>query len=282
MGDDLKGRTAVVTGASGGIGLETAKGLARLGAAVTLVGRDPARLEAARAEVAAVATGAPPTTARCDLASLAAVRRLATELRQRLPVLDVLVNNAGAMNTTRKLSADGHELTFAVNHLATYLLTRELLPSLKAARSPRVVTVASEAHRMGALDFDDLGSAGTYSGFRVYGTSKLCNILFARELARRETSVASNSLHPGVVATGFGRNDAGWYRRLFGAVAPFLKTPAQGARTSIHLAASPSVAGVTGSYFKDEREARPRAAALDAAAAARLWEVSARMTGLPA
>jgi len=282
MGEGLKGRTAVVTGATGGIGLETALGLARLGATVTLVGRDEARLEAARQAVAAAAAGAPPTVARCDLGSLAEVRRLAEALRGRLPRLDVLVNNAGAMNATRKLSADGHELTFAVNHLATYLLTRALFPSLRAAPAPRVVTVASEAHRMGALDFDDLDASRAYSAMRVYGTSKLCNILFARELARREGWLASNSLHPGVVATGFGRNDPGWTRLLVRAVAPFLKTPEQGARTSLHVAASPALEGVSGRYFKDEREAAPRAQALDDAAAARLWEVSARLTGLPA
>src|SRR5512138_2008750 len=276
----LAGRTAVVTGASSGIGVPTAVGLARLGASVALVARDRAKGEAALAAVrAASAPGATPRLFLADLGALAQVRRLAQELLAALPRIDVLVNNAGAMHARRKESAEGHELTLAVNHLAPFLLTNLLLPRLRASAPARVVTVSSEAHRLGPLDLDDLESRRGYSPMKVYGRSKLANVLFANELARREdgTGVTSNSLHPGVVATGFGRNDPGWMRVLVTLGRPFLMSPAKGARTSVWAASAPELAGVTGRYFKDRREVAPARFALDPEAGRRLWDLSERL-----
>src|SRR5512138_677785 len=276
----LAGRTAVVTGASSGIGVPTAVGLARLGASVALVARDRAKGEAALAAVrAASAPGATPRLFLADLGALAQVRRLAQELLAALPRIDVLVNNAGAMHARRKESAEGHELTLAVNHLAPFLLTTLLVPRLRASAPSRVVTVSSEAHRMGPLDLDDLEARRGYSAMRVYGRSKLANVLFANELARRldGAGVASNSLHPGVVATGFGRNDPGWLRLLVTLGRPFLASPEKGARTSLHVAAAPEVEGVTGQYFKDRRVVAPAPYARDEGVQARLWELSERL-----
>jgi len=276
MEGTLAGKVVVVTGATGGIGLETARGLAKLGARVAVVARDRARGEAALRAVEEAGPGARPLLLVADLASLAEVRRLAAELQATLPRLDVLVNNAGAIHQRRKASPDGLELTFAVNHLAPYLLTRLLLPKLRESAPARVVTVASEAHRMGAIDWQDLQSE------RGYGTSKLMNILFAAALARRlaGTGVTSNSLHPGVVATGFGKNDPGSFRFLVRLARPFLLSPERGARTSVHVAAAPELVSVSGRYFKDRREATPSAAARDEASQERLWEISAGLAGL--
>lgn len=279
MAPPLLGRQIVVTGASNGIGLHTATGLARLGASVALVARDRGRGEAALGATRAAGPDGAHALFLADLGSLAQVRRLAEELLAALPRLHVLVNNAGAIHMTRKVSEDGHELTFAVNHLAPFLLTSLLLPRLRASAAARVVTVSSEAHRMAPLDLDDLQAERGYAGMKVYGRSKLANVLFASELARRldGTSVASNSLHPGVVATGFGRNDRGWMRLLVTLAGPFLVTPEKGARTSIHVAASPDLAGVSGRYFKDRREVAPAPFARDPAVARRLWEASERL-----
>ena len=278
----MAGKTVVVTGAAGGIGLQTALGLARQGATVALTARDAVRGVAARAEVEAAGGPGRALLFLADLSSLAEVRRLAAEL-SALPRLDVLLHNAGAMHATRTVTPDGLELTFAANHLAPWLLTRLLWPKLVDARA-RVVTVASEAHRIAPLDLDDLQSERAYSAWTAYGRSKLCNVLFAAELARRAagTGVTSNSLHPGVVATGFGRNDGGLNRLLFTLIRPFLLTAEKGARTSIHVASAPELAGVTGRYFKRSREAVPSAAARDERVARALWEASARLTGMPA
>jgi NAD(P)-dependent dehydrogenase (short-subunit alcohol dehydrogenase family) len=278
----LAGKTAVVTGATGGIGLQTAIGLARQGATVAITARDAVRGVAARAEVEAAGGPGRALLFTADLASLAEVRRLAADL-SALPRLDVLVHNAGAMHDVRKVTPDGLELTFAANHLAPWLLTRLLWPKLVEARA-RVVTVASEAHRIAPLDLDDLQSERGYSAWTAYGRSKLCNVLFAAELARRAagTGVTSNSLHPGVVATGFGRNDGGINRLLFTLMRPFLLTAEKGARTSIHVASAPELDGVTGRYFKRSRVATPSAAARDEGVARALWEASARLTGMPA
>ncbi len=275
----LRGKHIVVTGASTGIGRETAIGLARLGASVALVARDRAKGDAALAAVRQASTDGSPSLFLADLGSLAQVRRLAGELDAALPRLDVLLNNAGALHATRKASADGLELTFAVNHLAPFLLTSLLLPRLRASAPARVVTVASEAHRLGPLDLDDLQARRGYAALKVYGRSKLANVLFSNELARREagTGVTSNSLHPGAVATGFGRNDPGWFRLLVTIGSPFLTTPRKGARTSIHVASASELAGVTGRYFKDLREVAPAPFARDEAVQRRLWELSERL-----
>ncbi len=279
----MAGKNVVVTGTTSGIGRESALGLARMGASVALVARDRTRGEETLEAVRAVSTGGAPSLFLADLASLAEVRALAASIASALPTLDVLVNNAGAIHMTRKPTADGFEMTFAVNHLAPFLLTNLLLPKLLASAPARVVTVASEAHRQARLDFDDLQGERDYAAFRAYGRSKLANILFSNELARRlaGTRVTSNSLHPGVVATGFGKNDPGWMRLLVTVGRPFLTSPEKGARTTLHVATAPELAGVSGRYFKRSREARPSAAALDAGSQARLWDVSARMVGLP-
>jgi retinol dehydrogenase 14 len=278
----MTGEDVIVTGATSGIGRETALGLARMGASVAIVARDRRRGEETLEALRSASTGGAPRLFLADLASLAEVRVLAAELSRALPKLDVLVNNAGAIHMTRKVTVDGFEMTFAVNHLAPFLLTNLLLPRLVASAPARVVTVASEAHRSKALDFDDLQSERGYAPFRVYGRSKLANILFSSELAGRlaGTGVTSNSLHPGVVATSFGKNDPGWMRLLVTLGRPFLSTPAQGARTTLHVASAPELAEVSGRYFKRSREARPSAAALDESAQRRLWDVSARMVGL--
>ncbi len=282
MDAPLAGKTAVVTGATGGIGLATARGLAALGARVALVGRDLDRGERALEAVQAEAPDSRPLLFLADLARLADVRHLAVDLREGLPRIDVLVNNAGAIHMVRKTSADGFEMTFAVNHLAPYLLTRLLASRLQESAPARVVTVSSEAHRRSAVDFDDLQSERAYHPWRAYGASKLMNVLFSNALAMRlpASAVTSNSLHPGVVASGFGKNDPGWMRLLVTFGGPFLLSPRRGARTSIHVASAPDLAGVTGRYFAGRREATPAPAALDEAAQDRLWEVSARLVGL--
>jgi NAD(P)-dependent dehydrogenase (short-subunit alcohol dehydrogenase family) len=251
---------------------------------VAVVARDRAKGDAALAQVRAAGAGGTASLFLADLGSLAEVRRVARELLSALPRLEILVNNAGAMHATRKVSPDGFELTFAVNHLAPFLLTSLLLPRLRASAPARVVTVSSEAHRMGPLDFDDLQAERGYSGMRVYGRSKLANVLFSNELARREDAaeVTSNSLHPGVVATGFGRNDPGWFRVLVTLGRPFLTTPEKGARTSLFVASAPQLASVTGRYFKDSRETAPAPFARDEAAERRLWDLSERLVGVSA
>lgn len=281
MPDPMEGRICLVTGATSGIGRVTAVELARRGAAVHLVARDRAKGEATLAEVARAGSG----RARlhlADLSSMAAVRALAQEVRDAAPALHVLVNNAGAVEMQRRVTPEGLERTFAVNHLAYFLLTNLLLDRLRASAPARVVNVASAAHRRQTLDFGDLQSTRRYAGLRVYGRSKLANLLFTRELARRlaGSGVTANSLHPGVVATGFGRSSGGWMGFGTRLIAPLLLTPEQGAETVLYLACSPEVEGVSGEYFERCRPVRPSAAARDDAAARRLWEESARLAGL--
>jgi len=280
----MTGRTVLVTGASSGIGRATAVGLAAMGAHLAITGRDPERTEAAASEIRA-AGGGQVDTFVADLSSLGEVRRLADEVLGRLPRIDVLVNNVGGYWDTRHVTADGLERTFALNHLAPYLLTRLLLDRLRESAPARVVTVSSGAHTMGRIDFDDLGGERSYSGMRAYSQSKLANLLFTYELARRlgPGGISANALHPGMVRTGFGAEDAGTVQRLFTPLMrPFMKTPAQGAATSVFLAASPDVPGVTGGYFAGCKPKASSKRSHDEAAAARLWQVSAELVGLPA
>jgi NAD(P)-dependent dehydrogenase (short-subunit alcohol dehydrogenase family) len=222
-----------------------------------------------------------------DLGSLAAVRKLASDIAAQYPRLDVLVNNAGTGTRRRQTTVDGYERTFAINHLAPFLLTNLLLERLKASKAARIVTVSSMAHRNVTLDFDDLNfEKRPYSGLRAYGESKLANILFTLELASRlaGSNVTANCLHPGVVATNifaafFGGRTGKIFSVLF---RPFMLSPANGAKTSVYLASSPEVAKVTGKFFDKSREAPPAPAAQDAAAAKRLWEISAKLTSLSA
>ncbi|HET6625418.1 MAG TPA: SDR family oxidoreductase [Nocardioidaceae bacterium] len=278
----MAGRTVLVTGGTGGIGRATALGLAAMGAEVAITGRDRARTEqAARAIRRAV--GGQVQGFVADLSSQSEVRRLAAEVLQRLSGVDVLVNNVGGFWNSRHVTADGLEHTFALNHLAPFLLTNLLLERLRQNGPARVVTVSSHAHATGQIDFDDLQCERSYSGARAYNQSKLANVLFTYELARRlkDISVTANALHPGVVSTSFGAEDpAGAQRLIVPLMRPFMKSPAQGATTSIHLASAPELAQVTGRFFAGSRTKSSSRRSHDHVAAARLWEVSAQLVGI--
>jgi NAD(P)-dependent dehydrogenase (short-subunit alcohol dehydrogenase family) len=279
----LAGRSCLVTGATSGIGEETALGLARLGARVGLVGRSRERGERALARIRS-ASGSPAVELLlADLSQLAEVRRLADEVLERYEALHVLVNNAGVVQLHRTTTPDGHETTFAVNHLAPFLLTLLLLPRMRASAPARIVNVASDAHRFGALDPDDLENE-RWGAARAYGRSKSANILFTCELARRleGSGVTANCLHPGAVATRLGKNNGRLGRLVTSLLAPFFLSPARGAATSLHVAAAPELEGVSGRYFKRSREAVAAPASRDPALARRLWQESCRMTGVPA
>jgi NAD(P)-dependent dehydrogenase (short-subunit alcohol dehydrogenase family) len=278
----MAGRIVLVTGGSGGIGKATALGLAAMGAHLAITGRDRARTEEAAREIRA-AGGGQVHVFVSDLSSQAEVRRLAGEVTESLSRIDVLVNNAGGFWNTRHVTADGLERTFAVNHLAPFLLTSLLLGRLTHGAPARVVTVASNAHASGRLDFDDLQGERSYSGARAYSQSKLANVVFTYELARRlqGTAVTANALHPGVVRTSFGAGDpSGVQRLLVPVMRPFMKSPARGAATSIHLASAPDLEQVTGRYFAASKPRRSAPRSYDQAAAARLWQVSADLSGL--
>ena len=280
----LVGRTVLVTGATGGIGKATALGLATMGADLAITGRDRERTEGAAREIRA-AGGRQVDAFVADLSSQSEVRRLANEVLQSLPRIDVLVNNVGGYWNTRQVTADGLERTFALNYLAPFLLTNLLLDRLKQSAPARVVTVSSGAHPAGRIDFDDLQGERSYSGATAYSQSKLATVLFTYELARRlqARAVTANALHPGVVRTSFGAEDPGGAQRLLVPfVRPFLKTPAQGAATSIYLASSPDVEQVTGLYFANSKPKRSSKRSYDEVSAARLWQVSADLVGLPA
>jgi NAD(P)-dependent dehydrogenase (short-subunit alcohol dehydrogenase family) len=278
----MTGRTCLVTGATSGIGEETALGLARRGARVLVVGRDPERGERARASIAERSGNSAIELLLADFSRLSEVRRLAVEVGQRTAELHVLVNNAGVVNLSRTTTPDGFESTFAVNHLAYFLLTQLLLPLLQRSAPARIVNVASDAHKFGPLDLDDLQSERRYRSMRVYGASKTANLLFTQELAKRleGTPVTVNALHPGAVATRLGHNN-GWLGKLATSLTkPFFLTPAQGAETSVFLASDPSVARVNGRYFVKKRAIEPAPHARDPLAAKRLWDESARMVDL--
>ena len=285
----LTNKSCLVTGATAGIGFVTARELARLGAAVTIVGRDVHRGEAAVAAIAeAVGSGPGPSGfvdfVAADLSDQRQLRDFAAAFRARRPRLDVLVNNAGGLFGKRRTSADGIEMTFALNHLSYFLLTHLLLPSLTAAAPARIVNVASEAHRAVKLDFDDLQGELSYNRWLAYKRSKLANLMFTYGLARRIAGrgVTANALHPGFVATdigvrhGFVPNVFWWLGKLAAV------SPEKGARTSIHLASAPEIAEVTGEYFIDSQPVRSSAASYDQEATERLWHISANLTGLRA
>jgi NAD(P)-dependent dehydrogenase (short-subunit alcohol dehydrogenase family) len=279
--------TAVITGANAGLGLATATELARKGHDIVMAVRNGAKGETAAAEVRAAVPGANVRVMPLDLASLASIRSFASSVVAEYPRLELLVNNAGITMKSRTTTTDGFETTFGVNHLGHFLLTNLLHAPLAAADgAARVVVVASDAHKMarGGLNFDDLQATAKYSPLRVYGASKLANILFTREIARRwkADGVTVNSVHPGFVATRLGRDgDGGWLGDIAMTLGkPFARTPAQGARTSVYVATSPELASVSGEYFASEKRATPNTAGCDDAAAARLWEVSTALVGL--
>ena len=272
----MTGRTVVVTGGSGGIGKATATHLAQLGATVALTGRDTARTLDVAHQIRS-ATGAKVHAFAADLSAQVAVRRLAAELLQTLPRIDVLVNNAGGYWNTRHVTADGLERTFAVNHLAPFMLTSLLQDRLEHSDDGRVVTVSSNAQALGRIDLDDLQGERDYSGARAYNQSKLANVMFTYELARRlqGTTVTANALHPGVVRTSFGAEDPGRAQRLLVPLArPFMRSPTQGASTSVLLASSPHLKGVQGQFFTAGKRKRSSKRSYDQAVASRLWQAS--------
>ena len=280
----IDGKVCIVTGATSGIGFVTAETLATKGARVILVGRDRARADAALARIKRRVAGAAVESEIADLSRLDEVRSLGSRLAA-LPRIDVLINNAGAMFQRRRTTPDRLERTFALNHMAYFVLTDLLRDRLIASAPARIVNVASEAHRRATLDFDDLQSEHDYHGFVVYGRSKLCNILFTRELARRlqSTGVTANCLHPGFVATRFGDDNGGLFR-IGITIAKRLMAISleEGAATSIYLATAPEVEGRTGLYFDKSKPATPSAAAQDDTAAHELWLRSARIAGIAA
>jgi NAD(P)-dependent dehydrogenase (short-subunit alcohol dehydrogenase family) len=269
----------LLTGATRGIGRAAAIELAGQGAEVALVGREAERVESVAREARAAGGGAPVHEHVADLVSMADVRRLAEEVRERYEHIDVLANNAGALFASRKETSEGLEQTFALNHLAPFLLTNLLRDRLAGAR---VVTTASDAHKSGQLDLGDLQSEKSYSAMRVYGTSKLCNILFTRELARRAPELHANCFHPGVVRTGFGKNDNGIWKVLTTLGGPFFRSPQRGARSLVWLSLSEQAGGLTGEYVQDEKVLAPSAQAQDETLAEGLWERSAELVGLAA
>ncbi len=277
----MAGKTVLVTGGTSGIGKATATGLAAMGARLAITGRDRERAEHAAREIRT--TGRHVDVFIADLSSQTEVRRLAGDVLQTYPRIDVLVNNVGGYWNTRHVTADGLEHTFALNHLAPFLLTSLLLDRLKQSAPARVVTVSSGAQATGQIDFDDLQGELSYSGARAYSQSKLANVLFTYELARRlqATSVTANALHPGVVRTSFGAEDPGGVQRLFVPfMRPFMKAPARGAAPSIYVASAPDLEQVTGRYFVNSKPKRSSKRSYDEAAAARLWQVSADLVGL--
>ena len=283
----MAGRVCLVTGATSGIGKATATGLARLGADLLLVARDPARGRATVAELQAANDGARVELLVADLASQASIRGLAEEINRGQPRLDVLVNNAGGYWATRHTTVDGLELTFALNHLAYFLLTNLLLDLLRAGAPARIVNVTSSAQAFGDIHFDDLQYERRYRGQAAYNQSKLANVLFTYELARRlhGTGVTVNCLAPGVTRTNFGRDDSGPVMRLLTPLArPFMRSPEEGAATAVWLASSSEAAGVSGRYYL-RRRARPTPRrssrrSYDTELARRLWQVSEELTGL--
>jgi NAD(P)-dependent dehydrogenase (short-subunit alcohol dehydrogenase family) len=271
----MAGTTVLVTGATNGIGKATAMGLASLGARVAIVGRDRSRAETVAHEI--IADGGLAEVFVADLSSHAGVRRLADEVLVRLPRLEVLVNNVGGYWRSRHVTVDGIEHTLALNHLASFLLTGLLLPRLSAGGHGRVVTVASNVQAVGRIHFEDLQGVRKYSGGRAYNQSKLANVLFTYELARRTagTGVTANVLHPGLVRTSFGAEDPATFQRLvMPFMRPFMKSPEQGAATSIYVASSPDLVGVTGRYFAKSAPARSSKRSHDQAVAQRLWRLS--------
>jgi NAD(P)-dependent dehydrogenase (short-subunit alcohol dehydrogenase family) len=250
----LKGKTILVTGATSGIGLVAARELVRMGGQVTIVSRNADKC-AAVAETIRSETGNPVEFIAADLSSLAGIMQAAASFKQRHTHLHVLLNNAGAMFTRRQLTADGYEMTFALNHLNYFLLTNLLLDVLKASAPARIVNVSSHAHEGASLEFNNLQGEKHFSGFEAYGQSKLANVLFTYELARRleGTGVTANALHPGFIATGFARNNGLFYNLGMKLIGLFIRQPKQGAQTSIYLASSPEVEGVSGKYFVDSK-----------------------------
>lgn len=278
----LHGQTVLITGATSGIGEVAAHQLAGMGARVVIVARSPEKGAQTMASIQKTTGSQAVELLLADLSAQADIRRLAAEFKAGHDRLDVLVNNAGVFNLSRELSRDGIEMTWATNHLNYFLLTNLLLDVLKASAPARIVNVSSDAHRGGSIRFDDLGGAEKYSSWQAYSQSKLANVLFSYELARRLTGsgVTVNALHPGFVRTNFARNNGRFSRLLVPIFQLAAISPEKGAETMVYLASSPEVAGVSGSYFDKKKAVRSAEASYDEAVARQLWEASAQMVGL--
>jgi NAD(P)-dependent dehydrogenase (short-subunit alcohol dehydrogenase family) len=280
----MNGKICLVTGGTSGIGKATAQALAEMRATVVITGRNALKTARVVKEIRAASRNPNVDSLLADLSSQQEVRRLAGEFKQRYGPLHVLINNAGAAFMQRQLSVDGIEMTFALNHLAYFLLTSLLLDTLKASAPARIINVSSGAHTSGKIEFDNLQGERTY-GFATYPNAKLATILYTVELARRleGTGVTVNALHPGLTATGFGKNNGKVMAALVSILAPlFMRSPAKGAQTSIYLASSPSVEGVTGKYFYDSQVTPTAGQTADRVVARKLWDVSAEMVHLQA
>jgi NAD(P)-dependent dehydrogenase (short-subunit alcohol dehydrogenase family) len=278
----MRGKTIVISGATSGIGQVAAERLAAMGARLVLIARDKARGQAALDRLCPLSPGVRHSIHYADLSRLAEVKRVAAEIAAAEPRIDVLINNAGALFASRQLTPDGLELTFATNHMSYFVLTHGLRDRLRASAPARVVNVASDAHKGEKLDFNDLQSARSYRGLSVYGRTKLCNILFTRELARRwqGSGVTANSLHPGFVSTRFGDMSGGMLSWVVRAAKVFAISPEKGAETIVYLASSDQVAGATGLYYYKCRPATPTREAQDDDTARRLWQESEKLTGV--
>ncbi len=280
----MRGKVCMVTGATLGIGKATAEALAAMGATIIIVGRNAEKGQALADEIKQQTGNSSVVSMSADLSAQAAIRQLVQDFKGQYQQLHVLVNNAGGFFLNRAETVDKLEYTFAFNHLGYFLLTNLLLDVLKASAPARIVNVSSNAQNGAKIHFDNLQLEHGYAGMKAYGQSKVANVMFTYELARRlaGTGVTANVLHPGVIRTGFGKNNGPIYNFFYGLVSPFLKSPEQGAATSIYLASSPEVEGVTGKYFIDKKPVNSSQVSYDQDAAKRLWQVSAQLTGLPA
>ena len=280
----MQGKTILISGATNGIGKQSALELAKMGAQIVIIGRNKAKTEETLREIQTSSGNKDVHALIADLSSMAEVRRVADEFKKQYARLDVLLNNAGGFFSERQESVDGYEVTFALNHLSYFLLTNLLLDRLKADAPSRIVSVSSEAHMMSPLNFDDLQSKQSYgmAGFRPYGQSKLMNVMFTYELARRlaGSGVTANALHPGAVNTGFGKNNRGLMNIAMKIFTFFAIKVEDGAKTSVYLASSPEVEGVTGKYFDKSKQKQSSQVSYDEAAQKRLWEISEQLTGI--
>jgi len=278
----MRGKVVVITGGTSGIGAVAAVALARMGARIILVARDESRAEATLARLRDSAPGIAHCAHFADLLRLDEMRRVAAQIADHEPRIDVLINNAGALFASRRLTEDGLERTFALNHMAYFVMTARLRERLLASAPARIINTASAAHQEATLDFDDLQSAKRFGARKAYGQSKLCNILFTRELARRlhGSGVTANCLHPGFVATRFGDQSGGLISLLIRLAKFFAISPAEGAETMVYLASSPDVAEVTGQYFSRSVPITPSSWAQDDRSALLLWQRSAALAGL--
>jgi len=278
MGSELEGKDCVVTGANSGIGKELTRELAASGARVFMVCRNREKGQAALEELAEATGSERLELLTADVSSMSSIRAFAEDFEHRTPKVDVLMNNAGIYLPKRMLSVDGHEMMFATNHLGAFLLTQLLLPKLRAAPHARVVTTSSMGHKLARLDWDDLECEHKFGPLRQYGTTKLMNIWFTRELARREQGIAASCFHPGPVATNFAQQEPGFFGKLVKIGSYFLRTPKQGADTGVWLATSEEGGQAKGGYYIDRREAVPSGFGRNDEAAAKLWQKSEELT----